>query len=621
MRRTLTCLALLAALALALSGCSSSYERQGGDSGTLYVGEVASSFPASYMPWLSRDGVAPTISSMVYSTLLDYDENTDTYQPKLAREWAYLDRQGKPLITAGGGIDYRRLEAEYSGSDTSYIPVRFVLNENARWSDGRPVTVKDIYFTFDLAANQKLSNHAGALVWVNDLKHKYDNNTGKLRRQGIYTYDTGANERGYPVSRAERDTVFYFEVSKVLGAITPLVSTVLILPEHIYGPLISLDCPVNNTSPTRELSDAYANPVGCGPYSLDSAQSSGQEIVLRRRADYFLTDADGSPLYKVDTLKFVLYQEINVAVYALKKGHIDVLDTSVSANYASLFKQEKDVFVTSSPGIFTLCLVLNVNAPTDRMTAARRQLGDILVREAIALAIDQESLIQYVLDGHGAAVPAGLVPDGDLYAPEADILLGPIADRLAKANGILNALYPGKDAEGYRLDGGRRLSYQVLGSPAEQDVVSYLQVLLQKIGVELRYAAKGSAPENTYLYGGNFDMTLQNVTFTPANADIMFKAHFVNLSRSSNYGRLTDEALSQGIDAMRLTLNRNAKYDLIRALEVQIAGQYYKLPLFCQDVISVARTDRFTGWTAGKGETAFNMDSLTRLKAAGTEGR
>ena len=91
---------LLILCCLVLSGCQGgSYVRRTDNSRTLYIGVVGSSFPVSYMPWFSRDGIAPTIASMVYSTLLSYDEATDTYDPLLVKEWAYLDRAGNPLLT------------------------------------------------------------------------------------------------------------------------------------------------------------------------------------------------------------------------------------------------------------------------------------------------------------------------------------------------------------------------------------------------------------------------------------------------------------------------------------------------------------------------------------------
>ena len=608
---------LLVCLGL-LPGCSGGMvERRGDTSSTLYIGEVGAAFPTSYMPWLSRDGVAPTISSMVYSTLFHYDENTGDYQPLLADSWCYIDREGNPIVTPDGGVDYDRLEEVYGGDDTSFFPIRFELNPDATWSDGEKVTAEDIYFTFDIAADQTRSNHAGALAWVNDLLHKYDSQTGRMTRQGIYTYDHGANEAGYPISEEERDRVFYFEVNKVLGAITPLVSTVLVLPEHIYGPIVSKENTLNSTSPDEALSYAYRHPVGCGPFTLDADLTNSQEIVLRRREDFYLHGTDGEDLYKVDTLRFILYQDINVAIYALKKGHLDVLDSSISPNYAGLFEQEKDVALLSSPGLFAQTLVLNVNPPADQKTAMREILADIRVREAIALAVDQEELIRNVLNGSGSPVPAGLILKSmpDLYNPQADILAGDKEKKMEKANAILDELYPQKDASGYRLTpGGARLSFQILGSPGEQATIGFLQVLLQKIGIEVKFAAKGSSPETTYLYGGNFDMTIQGVTFSLSNIDIMYNSHFSNLNRSSNYGRLQVPAVNEQIDVMRRAINLREKYQAVRDIQILTAEQYYKIPLYSADVLSVARTDRFDGWTAGAGETAFNLTSLQNLR-------
>lgn len=610
--------AALLAGTLLVSGCSGgTYERRGDISSTLYIGEVASSFPTSYMPWFSRDGIAPTIANMVYSTLFDYDENTGEYTPRLADSWCYVDRQGNPIVTGDGQVDYDRLEEVYGGSDSAFFPVRFELNPDATWSDGTPVTVEDIYFTFDLAANQKVSNHAGALAWVNDLLHKYDNNTGAMKRQGIYTYDHGAAQAGYAISEEEKDTVFYFEVSKVLGAITPLVSTVLILPKHIYGPIVSAENPLNNTEPDEALSYAYSHPVGCGPYTLDAEKTNAQEIVLRRREDFYIKGEDGGDLYKVDTLKFILYQEINVAIYALKKGHLDVLDSSISANYASLFEKEEAVTLMKAPGLFAQTLVLNLNAPKDQMTKERQILSDIRVREAIALAVDQQELIQNVLNGEGRPVSAGLIMDTmpDLYNPESDILAGDAEQKLAKANAILDEICPKKDEAGYRYtEDGVKLSFEILGSPGEQEAIGFLQVLLQRIGVEVKFAAKGNSPETTYLYGGNFDMTIQGVTFSLSNIDIMYNSHFSNLNRSSNYGRLQNEAINGKIDEMRQTINLHKKYQAVKDVQLLTAQQYYKIPLYCSNVLSVARTDRFTGWVQEDGSTAFNLESLKHLQ-------
>ena len=108
-------------------------------------------------------------------------------------------------------------------------------------------------------------------------------------------------------------------------------------------------------------------------------------------------------------------------------------------------------------------------------------------------------------------------------------------------------------------------------------------------------------------------MTLQGLVFSAGNVDIMFNSHFVSLSRSSNYGRLNIKELNLSIAQMRTTLNRNTKYSLVRGLSYKIAEQYYKIPLYVSDVLSIARTDRCQGWVIAEGSTAFNMDSLENL--------
>ncbi|NLF48651.1 MAG: hypothetical protein GX582_03270, partial [Acholeplasmataceae bacterium] len=123
-----------------------------------------------------------------------------------------------------------------------------------------------------------------------------------------------------------------------------------------------------------------------------------------------------------------------------------------------------------------------------------------------------------------------------------------------------------------------------------------------------------------FLYNSKFDMTLQGVIFSLSNLDIMYRAHFVTLSNSSNYGRLSDLTLSARIESMRNTLNLQTKYDLICELQPMIAEQYYKIPLYCSNVLTVARTDRYTGFVTVNGQSIFNTESLQNLTLVSEEG-
>lgn len=616
---SILCIILIISAA-GFSGCKSSIsERREDESSTLYVGCIASSFPVSFMPWLSREGIAPTISSMLYNTLFSFDEKSGEYQSLLGKDWCYTDYSGNEFRTGEGKIDYAAVEEYYSDPDSlDYMVVKVTLFDNITWSDGQPLTVDDVYYTFDIATDNALSNHAGALAWTADLKHKSDN--GNLQQQGIFTYNKNDVWNPYPIAESEKDTVFYLRVNKVLGAVSTLFTSILILPEHIWAPIVSKENQLNSSNPEGELLKQYENPIGCGAWTLDKSQSGRQMIVLHNRGnDYHLKSADGSPLYKVDTIKLMLYLDENTAMYALLKGYVDMLDKAMNSNYLRLFEKEEDIFVSNVDGIFVQTLVMNVNPQDKYLTSARETLKNPKIREAIALAVNQDEIVSRVLNGAGSTVSAGLMMENqtELYNPDSNILSGDYETRIAEANEILDGIYPEKDNSGYRLyDDGKRLSYEVLAGPGEMELLSFLQIQMQKIGIEIKYKAKGSMPEDTYLFDGDFDMAFQNTVFNISDVDVMYQSHFVSLNRTSNYGRLADQNLADKIDQMRTTLNHDKKIELIKEIQMLIAGEYYKIPVYSANIISVARTDRFKGYTADAGQTVFNDDTLKNLVRA-----
>ena len=613
--------AVLLCLLLTLSffGCACSgsiAQRRNDKTATLYVGHVGTSFPTSFMPWLSRDGIAPTVASMLYNTLFSYDEKTGGFAPLLAKSWCYVDLDGEPLTVDGtysGEIDYDAVESYYSAVKEEHMAVRIELFDNVFWTDGEKLTVEDVYYSFDVATDNALSNHAGALAWTADLLH--ESSGGRLVKQGMFTYDHPDLSGTYPISESERDTVMYLHVNKVFGAVTTLFNTILILPEHLYKPIVSETQQLNNKDPKGEFLKLYQNPVGCGAWTLNREQTNAQTIVLDRNPKYHLKAEDGSELYKIERIRILLYLDSNTAVFALRKGYIDLLDSSISSNYAKLMEQEKDIFVSRIGGSGINCLVLNVNPAKPFDNGMKLLLGNKDFRRALALAVDQNELIEKTLDGAGKTASAGLISQDNtlLYEPNADILSEPAAVRLEKANTMLDALHPEKDKSGFRLYEGKRISFEILASPGAQDTVAYLQRQFARIGVEVRFKAAGSAPETTYLYRSDFDMTLQTVILSMANADVMYRAHFVTRERSSNYGMLNDALLAEHIEQMRVSLDLEYKISMIKRLQIETAQTYYKLPLYSADVIMAARTDRFSGFGLAD-DGVFGAKTLQNLR-------
>lgn len=617
-RKICSLLLVICLLTICFSGCSTSIAtRKTDDSNTLYVGYVGTSFPTSFMPWLSRDGIAPTVASMLYNTLFSYDDEIGEFEPLIAKQWCYVDLEGYPLTEDGtfdGNNDYSAVEEYYSNVSEDYMVVRMELFDDIYWSDGEKLTVEDVYYSFDIATDNALSNHAGALAWTSDLWH--ESSKGELVKQGMFTADHPDYSGTFAIEEGEEDTVMYLLVNKVLGAVTTLFNTILILPEHIWEPLVTETQQLNNKNPQGEFLEQYQNPVGSGAWILNTEETNAQMITLDRNPNYHLTAEDGSALYKVDKIKFMLYLDSNTAIFALRKGYIDMLDTSISSNYLTLFEQEEDIYVSRAEGTYMATLTLNVNPSDSYNKGTKVLLQDKEIRKALALAIDQEELIEKTLNNAGKTAPAGLILESNelLYNEKANILAGDTEKKLLEANAILDGIYPEKDSEGYRLYDGERISFEILASSGQQDLVAYLQRKFQRIGMEVQFKASGSTPETTYIYPSNFDMTVQSVILSMSNADVMYKAHFITKERSSNYGKFEDAEMTALIEEMRYTLNQDLKVELIKELQVRTAESYYKIPLYSSEVLSVARTDRYTGYISVDGATVFNNETLKNLE-------
>lgn len=74
---------------------------------------------------------------------------------------------------------------------------------------------------------------------------------------------------------------------------------------------------------------------------MEKDETNTQVITLVQNPNYHLKAQDGSALYKVDKIKILLYLDSNTAIFALRKGYIDILDSAVSSNYLNLLSGEK----------------------------------------------------------------------------------------------------------------------------------------------------------------------------------------------------------------------------------------------------------------------------------------
>jgi peptide/nickel transport system substrate-binding protein len=161
--------------------------------------------------------------------------------------------------------------------------------------------------------------------------------------------------------------------------------------------------PFSPTAAAAAGEDAGAHPVGTGPFVFESWERDSQ-LVVKKNPNYW---QEGLPY--LDEIVFRPIPDEDTRVSSLTSGDIDVLQTLRQAT-VSRVRELDGVDSYEQLGNNTGVNIFNTTAPP---------LDDIRVRQALALAIDREDLIE-VLGGTGL-VPPSSQPFGqdDPYFSEA----------------------------------------------------------------------------------------------------------------------------------------------------------------------------------------------------------
>ncbi|MFC0408463.1 ABC transporter substrate-binding protein [Roseomonas elaeocarpi] len=139
--------------------------------------------------------------------------------------------------------------------------------------------------------------------------------------------------------------------------------------------------------------DFNQNPVGSGPYKLKAWQR-GVQTVLERNDTYWR----GKPPFRTVTFRAV--PDVPTRVADLRAGRADIV-TGLTPDDAEALKSERAVQVLSAPTERVAYLSVNALAGPTK---------DVRVRQAIAMAIDRDTLIEALQQGYAKPVNEVLTP-------------------------------------------------------------------------------------------------------------------------------------------------------------------------------------------------------------------
>jgi peptide/nickel transport system substrate-binding protein len=366
--------------------------------------------PASLYPMDNPSLAARSVLAAVYDGPID--TNSYGYQPVILTDLPsvqngdaqlfaqsvnigdeVVDASGTP-ITLGVGAMIRpagchddTCVVKYDGTaaiQMDQMQATFNILPGLTWSDGEPVTADDSVYAYQVA----IDSASPSSRYLLDRTKSYE-----------ATDVTTVQWWGKPG---------FVDPTYFINFWSPL-------PKHLWSKLA-----VDQLSKTDESS---RTPVGWGPFVIKE-WVAGDHITLFKNPRYFRA-AEGLP--KFDILTFRFETGAGAAISDLLAGTCDILDPSVQLDgQAALLlsmadKGQIQAYFTTMPVMEGLAIGIQP-ASYDNGTAPRNgridYFSDVRVRQALALCLDRQQVVDTVLSGL-SVVPTTYVPMQDpLYNPD-----------------------------------------------------------------------------------------------------------------------------------------------------------------------------------------------------------
>ncbi len=374
----------------------------------------------------------------------------------------------------------------------------FYLRRNARFHDGRPVTVQDVIYSWERAARPETGSDT-VLTYLGDIVGVAEVHQGKANTiRGLKALDD-------------------YTLQVTLDAPKPYF-----LLKLTYATAFVVD--KNNVESGR---DWYRRPNGTGPYKLVEWKPF-ERIVYERNPDFYL----GPPAIPYVVIN--LYSGVAFRLY--ESGEIDIADLPLYA--IERFTDPTEPLhreLVTGVDLCTSYVVFDVSRPP---------FDDPNVRKAFTLAFDRSKYLDVVLKGH--ALPAiGLYPPG---LPGFNVALRGLSYDPEQARRLLaESKYAG--AQGLPPIVFTNAGY---GSYIGADVAAMAQMWKQTLGVTL--TIENLEPNYYYdqIYSGNHGHLFSTGWCAdypdPQNfADVLFHS-----DSAQNMGYYTNPALDALLEQARI---------------------------------------------------------------------
>ncbi len=461
--------------------------------------------------------------------------------------------------------------AEFVETPADRSWVEFTLNPNAHWSDGVPITVDDVIFTYDLLEKKGRPPYSSRMDKIYRIEQ-----TGERKVRFILNEQS---DREFPL----------------IIALSP------VLPKHAINP---------ETFDHSTLTP----PIGSGPYKVSKVEP-GERITYSRDPNYWARDLPSKRGFdNFDTIKVEYFRNSNSRFEAFKKGLFDALPEGDPAHWERGYDFPavrdgqiiKDSFKTGKPANL-LGFVFNTRNPQFKNRETRRALAMMLDFEWINKNLFFNAYQRTGSFWHGSflsslGVPASEserqlignyldrisldVMDG-LYTPTKSDGSGRDRKVMRKAFKILQKQgYVSQDGKLFGPD-GNPLAFEILTkNQGEEKLAIAYRRTLARIGVTVSVRTVDDAQYQRRTQAYDFDMIVRShfASLSPGIEQVgRWGSSTIDLFGSYNYAGVSDPAIDFVIEEMVKATTQEDFTTAVRMLDRLLISGHYVVPLFHLD--------------------------------------
>ncbi|NEQ96377.1 MAG: ABC transporter substrate-binding protein [Cyanothece sp. SIO2G6] len=346
---------MVMAIAIATTGCSlESFKTTSTQVPQIVYSTISE--PKTFNP-VTND-VATVIFDLAFDTLLSIDGNTGELQPALAEDWTISTDQKEIIFTVRPGL---------------------------QWSDGAPLTVDDILFTYND-------------VLFNDAIPSGGKDVLRIGEQGLF-----------PVVTKVSDRQVKFTVPEPFAPFLRSAGRVPILPEHVLAEVVkTLDSDGNSQFLSTWGTDTDPNEIiGNGPYRI-TRYVPGERLILEKNPYYWQVDDQQQSQPYIERFIIQMVESSDSELIQFRSGGLDVL--GISPNNFALLKREEDRgdFTIYDGGVRPGTSFITFNLNTGKRNGQplvnpikSRWFNTLEFRQAVSYAVDRQTMINNLFQGLG----------------------------------------------------------------------------------------------------------------------------------------------------------------------------------------------------------------------------